>query len=48
MSEVEPLTGLLKGGEGNRIVLDPVTVTSQAGDKAVPSVLELHLDPVRA
>lgn len=40
--------GRLKGGEGNSIVLEPVTITSQVGDTPVPSVLELRLEPVRA
>lgn len=40
-------SGRLKGGEGS-IVLEPFTITSQVGDKAVPSVLELRLNPVKA
>ena len=40
--------GRLKGGQGNSIVLQPVTVTSQVGDNPAPSALELRLEPVRA
>jgi Protein of unknown function (DUF992) len=40
--------GRLKGGESNNIVLQPFTITSQVGDRAVSSVLELRLDPVKA
>jgi hypothetical protein len=41
------VTGRLRGGENNTIILQPVTVTSQVGDEPVPSILELRLDPVK-
>jgi hypothetical protein len=33
----------LRGGKDNKIVLEPVTATSQIGDRSVPSLLELRL-----
>jgi hypothetical protein len=41
-------SGRLIGGQGNLIVLRPVTITSQIGDTPVPTVLELRLEPARA
>jgi hypothetical protein len=38
----------LVGGGNGAIVLRPVTITSQVGDIAVASVLELRLKPVKA
>jgi hypothetical protein len=40
--------GRLVGGGNGSIVLRPVTITSQVGDKPVASVLELRLKPVKA
>jgi hypothetical protein len=40
--------GRLVGGGNGAIVLRPVTITSQVGDKPVASVLELRLKPVKA
>jgi hypothetical protein len=40
--------GRLVGGSNGSIVLRPVTITSQVGDKPVASVLELRLKPVKA
>jgi hypothetical protein len=38
----------LKGGRGGAILLVPVTTTSQLGERPVPSVLKLRLEPARA
>ena len=40
--------GRLVGGGNGAILLRPVTITSQVGDIAVASVLELRLKPVKA
>jgi hypothetical protein len=43
----QPVSRLI-GGQNNSVVLEPITVTSQIGDKAVPTVLVLRLVPVKA
>jgi hypothetical protein len=40
--------GRLVGGESNAVVLEPVTLSSQIGDAAVPTVLQLRLEPTKA
>jgi hypothetical protein len=40
--------GRMLGGEGNAIILQPTTVTSQLDGAPVPTVLRLRLEPVEA
>jgi hypothetical protein len=40
--------GVLFGGKGNSIRLEPVSAASQIGDRPVPTVLELRLEPAKA
>ena len=40
--------GQMVGGEGNAIVLQPITPESQFGDAQVPTVLSLRLEPLKA